>query len=245
MPVAIPYTFTGGVGHKAKASEVNADFQALAAKFSEGAGGIVDADISTSADLNANKLSATAGKRITAPKFEPGAVDSVALKSDVAIDANRAVTKDHVRDGAISTAKLDHTGGTEAVDTGAIRNEAVNKFKLSATPGLKATYTQLECLVETTGADFDLNVGPTAGDAVWSLWSSLTQSAGNWVVTVAGTSYTSASGGAANSITVSPPTARAAASFHVWYELKDVVKSVSGGQIHLKGRVVFFSIALS
>lgn len=108
MPVIIPYTFVGGPGRKAKASEVNADFQAIASKFTEQPGGISDLDVYTFADLNANKLSSTAGKRITAAKFEPGAVDSAALKSDpVSPSAGAAVnTSAHIKDGIVLLKKL-------------------------------------------------------------------------------------------------------------------------------------------
>lgn len=108
MPVIIPYTFVGGPGNKAKASEVNADFQAIAAKFTEQPGGIADADVYSFADLNANKLSSTAGKRITAAKFEPGAVDSAALKAGtIAPFSDAAVnTSNHIKDGIVTRSKL-------------------------------------------------------------------------------------------------------------------------------------------
>lgn len=108
MPVVIPYTFVGGPGRKAKASEVNADFQAIASKFTEQPGGIADADVYTFADLNANKLSSTAGKRITAAKFEPGAVDAAALKSDPSLGSGAAAvgSSAHIKDGVVTKNKL-------------------------------------------------------------------------------------------------------------------------------------------
>lgn len=108
MPVIIPFTFVGGPGNKAKASEVNADFQAIAAKFTEQPGGIADADVYSFADLNANKLSSTAGKRITAAKFEPGAVDSAALKAGtISPFADAAVnTSNHIKNGIVTWDKL-------------------------------------------------------------------------------------------------------------------------------------------
>jgi len=108
MPVSIPFTFVGGVGNKAKASEVNANFQALAAKFTEASGGISDTDIYSNADINANKLSSTPGKRLIAAKFEIGAVDSAALKADAASGSPAAAvnTSNHIKDGIVLRKKL-------------------------------------------------------------------------------------------------------------------------------------------
>jgi len=253
MPVSIPYTFIGGVGNKAKASEVNANFTRLASKFTEGAGGIKDVDVSTGADLNANKLSDTDGKRITATKFQPGAVDATALRSDAVTDANRAVTTDHLRDFSVIAAKLRQTAGSEAVVTQAIRDLAVTKGKLATAGGSKATYAQLEMLVETTAADFTININNATASYdhdSWVLNHFLTTSGGNWVVSLTGEA-TRSSGGVTESttITVSPTTARPTASWHVWYVLKDVTLTWDDApvpiSVDIKGRVIFFSIALS
>lgn len=108
MPVSIPFTFVGGVGNKAKASEVNANFQALAAKFTEGSGGISDGDIYSFADINAHKLSSSPGKRLIASKFEPGAVDATALKSDATAGSPAAAvgTSNHIKDAIVTKNKL-------------------------------------------------------------------------------------------------------------------------------------------
>lgn len=108
MPLSIPYTFTGGPGNKAKASEVNACFSAVAGKFTEGLGGIADADIYGSADINANKFSSTAGKRITTAKIEPGNIDSTLLKSDPAGIAGAVASPAHVKDAAIAKRNIYH-----------------------------------------------------------------------------------------------------------------------------------------
>jgi hypothetical protein len=100
MPLVIPFTFVGGPGNKAKASEVNANFAAVAAKFSEGAGGILDGDISTSAAIKGTKISTTAGLRIPTAAIEDEAVTDAKLANDAASpgsDAGRAVSGDHIK----------------------------------------------------------------------------------------------------------------------------------------------------
>ncbi len=99
MPVSIPFTFTGGPGNKAKASEVNANFASLAAKFTEGSGGIADADVYAAADLSARKFSTTAGKRIQTANIEPGNIDSTLLKADPAGIAGPACIPDEQQQG--------------------------------------------------------------------------------------------------------------------------------------------------
>lgn len=128
MPVSIPFTFVGGVGNKAKASEVNANFQALAAKFTEASGGIADADIYAIADINANKLSSSPGKRLIASKFEPGAVDATALKSDATAGSPAAAvgTSNHIKDGIVLRKKLkvrydEQSWGATTIAAGAVR----------------------------------------------------------------------------------------------------------------------------
>lgn len=107
MSVTIPYTFVGGAGNKARASEVNANFTAVAAKFSEGAGGIADADIATIAGIRAIKLSTTIGSRITQAQLEDNAVTFRALLSEASPSTNAAVnTANHIKDGIITGAKL-------------------------------------------------------------------------------------------------------------------------------------------
>jgi hypothetical protein len=108
MSVVIPYTFVGGTGNKAKASEVNANFTAIASKFTEGAGGIADGDISSTAGIKGSKLSQVAGNRITALQLEDDAVDLRVLKDDATAGApNAAVnTSAHIKDGVVTGAKL-------------------------------------------------------------------------------------------------------------------------------------------
>lgn len=106
MSVTIPYSFVGGT--KARAAEVNSDFQAIAAKFTEGAGGIGDADISTTAGIKGSKLSSVPGNRITQAQMDDDAVDSRVLKDDgTAGSPNAAVgSANHIKDAIITNAKL-------------------------------------------------------------------------------------------------------------------------------------------
>lgn len=108
MSLSIPYTFTGGAGNKAKASEINANFQAIANKFSEGAGGISDSDISSSAGIKGTKLTNVAGNRIPTDRIEDKAITFDKLKDDTGAGSpNAAVnTAAHVKDGILTTGKL-------------------------------------------------------------------------------------------------------------------------------------------
>jgi hypothetical protein len=114
MSLVIPNSFVAGT--KARAAEVNANFQAIVGKFSEGSGGIVDADCATGMDLNsAAKLSGTAGKRVTVAKMEDDAVDGRVLKDDNnAGSPNAAVNLvNHIKDGLIPKGKLSTVAGTQ------------------------------------------------------------------------------------------------------------------------------------
>lgn len=112
MSVSIPYTFTGGT--KARANEVNANFQAIAAKFTEGAGGIKNEDIAAGAGIvsgpspGLSKLSTVAGSRITQIQMDDDAVDSRVLKDDATGGSPNAAVgnTNHIKDGIITNAKL-------------------------------------------------------------------------------------------------------------------------------------------
>lgn len=168
MSLTIPYTFTPKT--KAKANEVNANFQAVANKFTEGPSGIVDADVSTGADLNANKLSSSAGKRIVEAKFEDDAVDGRVLKDDnVAGSANAAVNL------------LNH-----------IKDRLITKVKLSNVAGSKISLAELDITISSFAINAAVSTDsqglPSLSDiAGVSLFRS--SSGGNWVVRVRGMFY--------------------------------------------------------
>lgn len=106
MSLAIPYSFIGGVGNKARASEVNANFQAVAAKFTEGVGGIADGDISSIAAIKGTKLSNVAGNRIPTDRIEDGAIDGTKLRSDTG-GVNGAISlAAHFKDAVITNIKI-------------------------------------------------------------------------------------------------------------------------------------------
>lgn len=106
MSLTIPFTFVAAT--KAKASEVNANFAAVAAKFTQGAGGILDEDISTSAAIKGTKISNTPGNAIPTDRLEAEAVTDAKLANDTAnpgLDSGRAVSGDHIK--ALTEAHLD------------------------------------------------------------------------------------------------------------------------------------------
>jgi hypothetical protein len=101
MPLVIPYTFVAET--VADASQVNADFAAIAAMF----GQIKDADLSAAADIDGNKMSVTNGKQIPTGAIANGAVTDAKLASDAASpgsDTNRAVSGSHIK--AVTAADL-------------------------------------------------------------------------------------------------------------------------------------------
>lgn len=116
MSLAIPYSFIGGVGNKARASEVNANFQAVAAKFTEGVGGIADGDISSIAAIKGTKLSNVAGNRVPTDRIEDNAVDATKLRSDATAGSPSAGvgSASNIKDGIITNIKL--APGTIAKD---------------------------------------------------------------------------------------------------------------------------------
>lgn len=108
MPVTIPFIFVGGPGNKAKASEVNANFAALVAKF---APGITAADIASGAGIRGsgatNQLSVVPGERVGTLSIEDEAITELKLASDAGAgsDALRAVSGDHIK--SVTEAHLD------------------------------------------------------------------------------------------------------------------------------------------
>jgi hypothetical protein len=71
-------------------------------------------------------------------------------------------------------------------------------------------------------------------------------SGANYIVRIRGFSWHLATGAAiSNAVDVSPVVAIPTGTRYVWHDLLDVVASVSGGDTHLKGRVLFHSIAIS
>jgi hypothetical protein len=104
MSLTIPYSFIPLT--KAKASEVNSNFQAVAGKFTEGPGGIANVDIATGAGIVAAKLSSVVGSRITQAQLEDDAVDSRVLKSDAGGITGAVGSADHIANGIITPAKI-------------------------------------------------------------------------------------------------------------------------------------------
>lgn len=172
MSLVIPFTFVGGPGNKAKASEVNANFAAVAAKFSTGAGGILDEDCSTSMALRGTKMSTTPGNRIPLAAMEDDAVDERVLRDSASIDGNRSVTANHIKTDAVITRiiKLGSVGFTPGGTLGANSNVTfATGVSASTRPlgqhiqsaaGASAESGKLSFLLirNTTSGDWDLQV---------------------------------------------------------------------------------------
>lgn len=109
MPVSLPHPLTDGT--TAYGSQVRSNDDTIAAKFTEGANGISDADIANGAAIKGSKLSNTAGNRVPFDRIEDDAVTFDKLRDDAATDSNRAVGRNHIRDLAISKAKVSTTAG--------------------------------------------------------------------------------------------------------------------------------------
>jgi hypothetical protein len=95
MPLVIPVTLVDGT--TAVAADVMENFDACAAKFTQGSGGISNADIASDAGIVGTKL---ADNTITTAKIAEEAVTDVKLANDPAnpgLDSSRAVSGDHIK----------------------------------------------------------------------------------------------------------------------------------------------------
>lgn len=104
MPLIVPYTFVADTD--ALAAEMNANMDAVVAMFTEGAGGISDADISSTAAISGLKLSNTVGKQVPTDRIADAAITDAKLSSSSSVDANRAVGTDHIKALAVTKAKV-------------------------------------------------------------------------------------------------------------------------------------------
>ena len=149
MSLSIPFTFTGGPGNKARASEVNTNFQAIAKKFTEEAGGIVDADIYTFAAIKGSKLSNVAGNRVPSDRIEDDAIGAAQLKDEASPSTNAAVNSaNHIKDGIITNAKL------------------VNATLLAGKIKINSVNFGAQGVVVPTGAAINFTTGKTAAQIV-------------------------------------------------------------------------------
>lgn len=144
MSVRIPVTFEAH--KKARAEMVNANFQAIAAKFTQGTGGIKNEDCSVQMDLDGAKLSATPGNRVGTTRLEDDAVTADKLKDDPSAGApNAAVaTPAHVKDSIVTWPKLKRRQTTITFDASAAALPALNTFAYdlsSAAPGTGVVVT--------------------------------------------------------------------------------------------------------
>jgi hypothetical protein len=99
--ITLPNALTDGT--TAFGSQVRANDDAIVAQVN---GNIEDVNIKASAAINGSKLSNVAGSRIPTDRIEDDAVTADKLRDDATVDANRAVTTNHLRDGAVTAAKI-------------------------------------------------------------------------------------------------------------------------------------------
>lgn len=162
MPVTLPNALTDGT--TAYGSQTRANDDALAAKFTEGAGGIADADIAAAAAIKGSKISNVAGSRIPADRIEDDAVTADKLRDDATTDANRAVTTNHIRDLAVTKGK---------VATNTLTHSQLQML-LQATAYSVVTggsVVQQQVAIEVSGANYVVRVVVTyvnAGNTVWT-----------------------------------------------------------------------------
>lgn len=177
--LSLPYpTFT--VDEIADAAEVTANFAAVVAMF---AGGIADDNVSTNADLDGNKLSQTAGKRVPETRLENNAVSNRVLAADAVLTAN-------ILDDAVTAAKLaDHAtiDGNRAVTTNHVRDLNITKAKLAAgaasldKTGLIVQVKAVQSATITAGSSLDVTPNtpiPTATQELIALYLDIPVSLG-------------------------------------------------------------------
>ena len=103
MPLTLPFQITSGT--LADATQVQANFNALAGKFSAA---IVDADISPSAAINGTKISTSPGSRLPTAGLEDAAITAAKLAFDNNPGAPLAAINNpnQIKDGTITSAKI-------------------------------------------------------------------------------------------------------------------------------------------
>lgn len=114
MPVSLPYTLSDGT--TAYGSEVKADLDALANKFSSGPDGIKNADISDDAFIAGYKISPTSpiqgGGVPGTTRIAKDAITVYELRQDENVSGNRAVHRNHIQDAAVSANRIDMASPT-------------------------------------------------------------------------------------------------------------------------------------
>lgn len=169
-PVSLPYALTDGTD--AYGSEVKADLDAIATKFDAG---IVNADISNNAEIAGTKLSSSipipGGGPAGQSRIAQNAITVYELRQDATESLNRAVTKNHIQDGAVVANRIDMAsaafaftfaaqGGGHYIEglTLSIQNTGTNyKFRVVAlhvTASAPVQYVQPMYYPGPTGADW-------------------------------------------------------------------------------------------
>jgi hypothetical protein len=103
--MALPALIAFVAGEDALAEDVNTNFDRIAGRFNAG---ILDEDLSPSANIKGYKISSAAGDRVPETRLENNAVSARVLQSDLSAGAPLAAvaTAAHIKDGIITSAKL-------------------------------------------------------------------------------------------------------------------------------------------
>lgn len=156
--VTLPNALTDGT--TARGSEVYANDAAIRNVVN---GNIDDSNISVTAAIDARKLSTVAGHLVDAARIEDDAVTADKLRDDASVDANRSVTTNHVRDGAITKAKVSTTSKLALSNLDITVQEV--SFSISISPGVAASvsstddeFTGFSLIRFTSGGNYNFRV---------------------------------------------------------------------------------------
>jgi len=175
MSLSIPYTFTGGPGNYIIAAQVNANFQSIAGKFTEGVGGISDGDIATSAAIKGTKLTNVAGNRIPYDRYEtnsigprPDGTNPLYTDANDSNDASRAVGTNSIQNLAITSAKL----GNLAVLSGKMKVTSCTQTVSGILIGTGGAITGSRLAFSYPASGFSPALPTLANMGLWSAWLS-------------------------------------------------------------------------
>lgn len=151
--VSLPHALTDGT--TAFGSQVRENDDAILSQAVNG--NLDDANIAVGAQINGNKLSNVMGSRVPTTRIEDDAITAAKLADDPTVDGNRAVTTNHIRDGAVVEAKI---------GAGAVTNAKLGPLSVSADK--LGTNSVISAKVKITNVDWTPggSVNPDQGTEV-------------------------------------------------------------------------------